>query len=90
MPELTIDEYVNLPYRTEVHADTCDGKSCCTAYNPELQGCMAWGWTWQDAVASLKDARRCYIAVMLETGIDVPIPPSLQSEWKPPTTFTSA
>jgi len=51
---------------------------------------MAWGWTWQEAIASLKDARRDYISVMLDDGIPVATPPPLDLAWKQPTTFTSA
>ena len=71
---MAIDYYMNLPYKTEVKADKCDGTPCFTAYNPELKGCMAFGPTWRDAIASLKEARRQYIEAALELGWEVPVP----------------
>ena len=70
----TLHDYVELPYQTIFKEDSCEGKSCVVAYNPELEGCMASGWTWQEALANLKDARTDYIKAHLDMGWEVPTP----------------
>jgi predicted RNase H-like HicB family nuclease len=71
---MTLEEYVNRPYKTQVIQDNCNSHPCYVAYHPELPGCMAQGETWQDAVKSLDEARRDYIRVLLKEGWEVPVP----------------
>lgn len=70
----TLDEYMELSYRTYFKEDICGSDPCVVGYNPELQGCMAQGSTWQEANDNLKVVRREYIALLLELGWDIPIP----------------
>lgn len=70
----TLDDYMAMAYRTFVRQDTCGDSPCFVAYNPELEGCMAQGDTWQEAVESLTEARREYIALRMELGWDIPEP----------------
>ena len=72
-----IDYYMELSYTTVVEADKCGDEECFTAYNPELEGCLGFGPTWRDAIASLKQARKEYIETALELGWSVPVPPQL-------------
>jgi predicted RNase H-like HicB family nuclease len=66
--------YMRLPYATEILIDSCDGKPCYVARHPELYGCMAQGDTPQEAVAELERARSDYIAALLVSNIQVPVP----------------
>ncbi|MEP6756828.1 MAG: type II toxin-antitoxin system HicB family antitoxin [Chthonomonadales bacterium] len=75
--ENRVMEIASLPYKTHVEMDTCGDVVCFVAYNDELDGCMAQGATWQEAVKSLADARHDYIAASLEHGLDVPRPQQL-------------
>ena len=65
----------NQPYTTVIGADkTTDGKDIFLARNPQLYGCMAQGFTEEEALDSLLDARVDYIASLLEDGELVPTP----------------
>lgn len=65
----------NRPYTTNFRQDeTTDGTPIFVAECPELQGCMAQGWTIPEANLNLADARVDYIASLLEDGLPVPIP----------------
>jgi predicted RNase H-like HicB family nuclease len=44
------------------------------AYHPELEGCMAQGATPEEALASLAEARRMWIAHSLKHKLPVPAP----------------
>lgn len=65
---------MQMPYRTFVKADRCGQKLCFVAYHPELEGCMAQGDTWEEAVINLKSAKSDYIELCLELGWDIPVP----------------
>ena len=78
----SLENYMNLPFRVMVHADEWDGKPCFIAFHPDLPGCKAPGWTWEEAVKNLVGARRDYVTALLEAGIDVPTPPPVPgSSW---------
>jgi predicted RNase H-like HicB family nuclease len=66
--------YADLPYQIELEAEVCDGQECVVAYNPELEGCMAFGTTSDQALENLKEARVEYIVALLERGIPVNTP----------------
>jgi predicted RNase H-like HicB family nuclease len=59
--------------------ETTDGDPIFLATNPELPGCMAQGWTVDEAVRNLADARLDYIVSLLQDGLDVPAPHQEQS-----------
>jgi len=62
------EDYVNLPWATEVEPEVCDGRPCFVARNPELGSCIGQGDTEEEARKDLVDARRDLIGVMLECG----------------------
>lgn len=74
MQTRSLETYMQMPYRTYVAADKCGDKSCFVAYHPELEGCMAQGDTWEEAINNLKSAKSEYIALCLELGWEVPVP----------------
>ena len=56
-------------YRAELEQDD-DGR--WSAWIEVLPGCAAWGYTREEALASLKDAAIAYIEDMVETGEAMP------------------
>src|SRR5438552_5700886 len=66
--------FMKLPYAARISIDECGGRPCFVAINPELYGCMAQGNTPREAVDNLKEARRDYIATLLQLGREVPRP----------------
>ena len=56
-------------YKAELEQDD-DGR--WSAWIESLPGCAAWGYTKQDALASLKDAAIAYIEDMIEAGEAAP------------------
>ena len=44
---------------------------------PDLPGCMSDGETIEEAIANGEDAKRCWIAAMIEAGRPIP-PPSIE------------
>lgn len=68
------EELARLPYSITIDPDECDGRLCYVARHPELAGCMAQGWTPEEAVLALREARQLCIASYLEYGQAVPPP----------------
>jgi predicted RNase H-like HicB family nuclease len=67
--------YTTLPYAVEVVPDvTTEGDPCFLARHPELPGCMSHGWTPEEALANLNEARDLYIESLLEDGVEPPLP----------------
>jgi predicted RNase H-like HicB family nuclease len=80
MTEMTLNDYVSLPYDVEVVPDVCDTNlQCYVASHPELPGCMSHGATAEEAIANLRDARAMYIGSLLRRGLRVPPPRVLSS-----------
>jgi hypothetical protein len=50
------------PYSTCWTEDKYGPDNCYVAWHPELTGCMAQGWTVQEALRSLDDARELYLS----------------------------
>jgi predicted RNase H-like HicB family nuclease len=74
MQNKSLEAYMQMPYRTFVKADKCGQNPCFVAYHPELDGCMAQGDTWEEAINKLKSAKSEYIELYLELGWPVPLP----------------
>jgi predicted RNase H-like HicB family nuclease len=75
-----VEEYIILPYVTEVVPEQCtDGTMCYRAYHPELLGCMSHGLTVEEAIENLDEARRLYIETLLEKGQEIPLPQSTRT-----------
>ncbi|HEV2474841.1 MAG TPA: type II toxin-antitoxin system HicB family antitoxin [Chthonomonadales bacterium] len=66
--------YTELPYRTEIHPDDCEGSVAYMAVHTELSGCKAQGATPDEALVNLADARTEYITALVDSGLDVPVP----------------
>jgi predicted RNase H-like HicB family nuclease len=63
------------PYTINVTKDeTTDGEPIYVLYNPELPGCLAQGWTIEEAQENLLDAREGYILSLLQDNLPVPLP----------------
>ncbi len=71
----TLDEYIELPYVVVVVPDiTTDNQTCYVAYHPELEGCMSHGDSVEEALHGLREARGLYISVLLDEGLEIPVP----------------
>ena len=53
---------------------TTSGDPCFVASHPDLDGCMASGWTADEAVRNLDDARELYLADLRARGLQIPEP----------------
>ena len=71
----TASAYLSLPYSAVVLPDvTTDNEPCYVAYRPELEGCMSHGSTPEEALGNLVEVTELYISVLLDKGLDVPLP----------------
>jgi antitoxin HicB len=50
-----------------------DGTMAYTAYCPDLDGCMTWGYTLEETFANMKEAIECYIESLVAHGEPIPI-----------------
>jgi antitoxin HicB len=66
-----LDRYLRLRYPVEIVQAEEGGYF---AHIPDLPGCMAQGETIEEAMRSLEDAKRAWIEVRLEDGLEVPAP----------------
>lgn len=71
----TIDYYMDLLYRHVIVPDSAEGG--CVASYPELPGCITVGNTLEETVAHILDAKREWLTVALEDGIEIREPVSL-------------
>lgn len=69
-----IEYYLQLPYSILLHQVEDEGKKYWIAEVPELPGCKSHGSTVQEAVESVEEAKKDWIADSLERGEDVPVP----------------
>lgn len=70
-------EIAALPYETRIVGSQAEGRSCFEAVHPDLDGCRGWGWTREEALRSLDEARLLFIESLLEDGLPVPLPQSI-------------
>lgn len=71
----SLDYYMELPYRVEVVADKEEGGYAL--HCPELNGCMTCADTIEEGFRMLEDAKRCWFAACLDSGIPIPEPAQL-------------
>lgn len=72
---MTLNEYMKLKYLTIIMPEECtDGTLCYRAEHPQLPGCMSHAQTPDEATRNLIEAKRLYIATLLEKGLDIPMP----------------
>jgi len=65
----TIDYYMKLPYKKEVHKDPDEGGFVISF--PELPGCLTIGETLDDAWNNSEDAKHAWLSAALEDGIQI-------------------
>ena len=70
-----IEEYLSLPYRMEIVPDTAEGGFVVSF--PDLPGCLTCGETMEQAILNATDAKKVWIEAALETGMEIPVPDSL-------------
>lgn len=61
-------------YSVRIEEDEAGGKQCFVASHPDLPGCMAQGWTREEAVRSLDEAREMYLRSLERDGLPIPEP----------------
>lgn len=72
----TIDDYMSLNYRMEIVEDKEEG-GFVVSY-PELPGCITCGETMESAIANAQDAKKAWVQAVLEEGIEIHEPDSLE------------
>ena len=72
----TWNEYLHLPYRMEVVADTAEGGYAVSF--PEFPGCISCGETIESAVANAQDAKAAWLQAAFEDHLPIPLPDSME------------
>ena len=72
----TLNEYMSMSYKMEIIEDQDEG-GFVISY-PDLPGCITCGETIESALQNAKDAKREWIRVALEEGIEIYEPDSLE------------
>lgn len=72
---MTLNEYMELPYRMEIVPDKEEGGYAVTF--PELPGCLTCGETLESAVSNAEDVKMAWLMAALEEGQEIPAPDSL-------------
>ena len=77
-----LNYYMNLKYEIDLKHYVVEGTAFYVATHPELPGCIAQGFTVDEAQAYLIDAKLEYIKRSLENGDVVPLPVGVpQASW---------
>jgi antitoxin HicB len=74
---LTIDEYMEFPYRMEVYWD----EDYWAAEFPELPGLAAGHETWAGLQEAVQDAKRAYFESAIEARAPIPLPQPREQEF---------
>lgn len=72
---MTLNEYMELPYRMEIVPDAGEGGYAVTF--PELPGCITCGETLELAVKNATDAKKVWLEAALDEGISIAMPDEL-------------
>lgn len=72
---MTLNEYMELPYRMEIVPDKEEGGYAVTF--PELPGCITCGGNLQSAVSNAEEAKKTWLEAALEEGQEIPRPEEL-------------
>ena len=67
--------YLSLPYTIKIIPEAAGGYS---AEVDELEGCMSQGETWEEIRENLEDAKKLWLEVALEKGLEIPLPDSMR------------
>ncbi|MFH1225699.1 MAG: type II toxin-antitoxin system HicB family antitoxin [bacterium] len=49
-----------------------DGTMAYSAYCPAIEGCVSWGYTFEEARANIQEAIACHIESLLKDGETIP------------------
>ena len=73
-------------FRVAVEEDmSASGEQAYHAYCPALKGCHTWGWTYDEALANVREAVELYVEDLREAGEPIPIDPEGGAlEWPTP------
>lgn len=71
-----LSDYMEMPYRMEIVEDKEEGGFIVSF--PELPGCITCGDTIEKAIENAKDAKKEWLSVALEQGIDIQEPSRLE------------
>ena len=56
-----------------------------------MKGCHTWGYTYQEALASIREAVELYIEDLIEAGEEIPVDPEKGIvEWDSPAVVVNA
>lgn len=72
----TLNDYLEMSYRMEIVEDREEGGFVVSF--PDLPGCITCGETLESTIANAADAKKTWIEVALEEGVEIPEPNSLQ------------
>lgn len=72
----TLNDYLTMNYRMEIVEDKDEGGFVVSF--PELPGCITCGETVESAVANALDAKKAWLEVAMEDGIEIHEPDSLE------------
>ena len=72
-----IEYYMNLPYKIEIIPDPDGGY---VAEVKELKGCITQGDTIEELFEMIEDAKRAWLEVAIEDGIEIPLPEVMEEE----------
>ncbi len=78
MSEMTIDDYLALPYTIEVTKDESEAYSGWFAKVVELPGCMTQADDFAELSEMIKDAMTAWIETALEDGEKIPLPRTVE------------
>ena len=67
-----IEKYMSLHYHMKIIEDKSEGGYI--ASYPDLPGCLTCGETLEEVVKNADDAKREWLLVAMEEGIDIPEP----------------
>jgi antitoxin HicB len=68
----TIDYYMSLPYPLEIIPTPAEGGWYIRVKG--LKGCMTQADRWEDVLPMVEDAKRLWLEVALERGMNIPEP----------------
>ena len=73
----TWNEYMQMPYKMEIVEDQDEG-GFIVSY-PDLPGCISCGETMESAIANALDAKKVWLEVAIEEGVEIYEPDSLDN-----------
>lgn len=77
MAELTLEEYMKLPYPMVIEGDEVEGGY--TVYYPDLPGCVTCTNEAEKIISMAEDAKRAWLEASLEDGYIPQLPDSTKS-----------